>query len=181
MKIAWQKIDRSGLDHLQLSFQAATEEISCGNLRHQKPHAQKLRVRLAKACSRRGDAKFRDFTVNNIDQNRTDARHSEILQRPPASRITPHVNIKGWPSTIANALMPTRAQLDRYIETLQSRAKETPERQNRSVCLPITTAKIPSPALAVGTQANVIPRTAKPSLPWPRDAKLFPGLKFGKM
>src|ERR1700674_1080302 len=107
----------AGLDHLQLSFQGARQEIAA-EISGTKSHAQKLRV-LEWLKSRR-IAVTLNFVIHrrNIDQL---AEMLALAESSSATRVEfANVQYYGWAFANRERLLPTRAQLDRSIETLKS-------------------------------------------------------------
>ena len=111
---------QAGLDHIQLSFQGATEE-STNEISGTKAHAHKLRV--LDWLKRRRVALTLNFVIHrgNIDQI------EEMLalgESSSAGRIEfANVQYYGWAFANRERLLPTRDQLDRSVELLKS-AKE---------------------------------------------------------
>lgn len=114
------KLVQAGLDHIQLSFQGATEE-SANEISGTKAHAQKLRV--LDWLKRRRVALTLNFVIHrrNIDQL---AEMLALAESSCASRIEfANVQYYGWAFANRENLLPTREQLDRSIELLK-RAEE---------------------------------------------------------
>src|SRR6202165_966439 len=110
----------AGLDHLQLSFQGAREEIAA-EISNTKSHAQKLRV-LEWLKSRRVAVTL-NFVIHrrNLDQL---AEMLALAESSSATRVEfAHVQYYGWAFANREKLLPTRAQLTDSIEFFK-RAQE---------------------------------------------------------
>src|SRR5258708_6403010 len=110
------KLIEVGLDHLQLSFQGAREEAA-NEISGTKAHAQKLRV--LEWLKQVRVAVTLNFVIHrsNIDQI------DEMLALAESSSATrvefANVQYYGWAFANRERLLPTRAQLNRSIETLK--------------------------------------------------------------
>jgi pyrroloquinoline quinone biosynthesis protein E len=106
----------AGLDHIQLSFQGAQEEIA-QEISGTKSHAQKLRVLGWLKNSR--VAVTLNFVIHrrNIDQI---PEMLAIAESSSATRIEfANVQYYGWAFANRENLLPTREQLDRSIELIK--------------------------------------------------------------
>jgi pyrroloquinoline quinone biosynthesis protein E len=107
----------AGLDHLQLSFQGAREEIAA-EISGTKSHAQKLRV--LGWMKRHRIALTLNFVIHrrNVDQLE---EMLALAESSGAGRVEfAHVQYYGWAFANRDQLLPTRGQLNRSIEQLNA-------------------------------------------------------------
>jgi pyrroloquinoline quinone biosynthesis protein E len=110
----------AGLDHLQLSFQAATADVA-EEISGTKTHAQKLRV-LEWLRSRRLAVTL-NFVIHRRNIHQVDEMLA-IAESSSAARVEfANVQYYGWAFANRTALLPTRLQLDASLVTLKA-AKE---------------------------------------------------------
>src|SRR6202035_605144 len=110
----------AGLDHIQLSFQGAREEIA-NEISGTRSHAQKLRV--LEWLKQHRIAVTLNFVIHrrNIDQLE---EMLALAESSCATRIEfANVQYYGWAFANRENLLPTRVQLDRSVELLK-RAEE---------------------------------------------------------
>jgi pyrroloquinoline quinone biosynthesis protein E len=164
----------AGLDHIQLSFQGATED-SANEISGTKAHAQKLRV--LGWLKRRRLALTLNFVIHrrNIDQI------EEMLalgESSSAGRIEfANVQYYGWAFANRERLLPTRTQLDRSIETLKSAQARLRGKIRIEYVVPDYYAKYPKPCMGGwGRKLMLITPTGE-ALPC-HAAQIIPGLRF---
>jgi len=138
------KLVDAGLDHLQLSFQGAREETA-NEISGTKAHAQKLRV--LEWLKQVRVAVTLNFVIHrsNIDQI------EEMLALAESSSATrvefANVQYYGWAFANREHLLPTRAQLDRSIETLKSAQERLRGKIRIEYVVPDYYAKYPKPCM----------------------------------
>jgi pyrroloquinoline quinone biosynthesis protein E len=163
-----------GLDHLQLSFQGATEEIAA-EISGTKSHAQKLRV--LDWLKRVRVAVTLNFVIhrNNIDQI---DQMLALAESSSATRVEfANVQYYGWAFANRERLLPTRAQLDRSIETLKSAQERLRGKIRIEYVVPDYYAKYPKPCMGGwGRKLMLITPTGQ-ALPC-HAAQIIPGLPF---
>ena len=168
------KLIDAGLDHLQLSFQGAREEIAA-EISGTKSHAQKLRV--LEWLKKVRVAVTLNFVIHrsNIDQI------EEMLALAESSSATrvefANVQYYGWAFANRERLLPTRAQLDRSIETLESAQGRLRGKIRVEYVVPDYYAKYPKPCMGGwGRKLMLITPTGE-ALPC-HAAQIIPGLHF---
>jgi pyrroloquinoline quinone biosynthesis protein E len=138
------KLVDAGLDHLQLSFQGAREEIA-NEISGTKAHAQKLRV--LEWLKQVRVAVTLNFVIHrsNIDQI------EEMLALAESSSATrvefANVQYYGWAFANRERLLPTRSQLNRSIETLKSAQERFRGKIRIEYVVPDYYAKYPKPCM----------------------------------
>jgi len=168
------KLIAAGLDHLQLSFQGAREEIAA-EISGTKSHAQKLRV--LEWLKQVRVAITLNFVIHrdNIDQI------EEMLALAQSSSATraefANVQYYGWALANRERLLPTRAQLDRSITTLKSAQDRLRGKIRVEYVVPDYYAKYPKPCMGGwGRRLMLITPTGE-ALPC-HAAQIIPGLQF---
>jgi pyrroloquinoline quinone biosynthesis protein E len=168
------KLVDAGLDHLQLSFQGSREEIA-NEISGTKAHAQKLRV--LEWLKKVRIAVTVNFVIHrgNIDQI------EEMLALAESSSATrvefANVQYYGWAFANRGRLLPTRAQLDRSIETLKSAQERLRGKIRIEYVVPDYYAKYPKPCMGGwGRKLMLITPTGE-ALPC-HAAQIIPGMKF---
>jgi len=168
------KLVEAGLDHFQLSFQGAREETA-NEISGTKAHAQKLRV--LDWLKKVRVAVTLNFVIhrNNIDQI------EEMLALAESSSATrvefANVQYYGWAFANRERLLPTRAQLDRSIETLKSAQERLRGKIRIEYVVPDYYAKYPKPCMGGwGRKLMLITPTGE-ALPC-HAAQIIPGMKF---
>jgi len=165
---------KAGLDHLQLSFQGAREEIA-DEIAGTKAHAQKLRV--AEWVKRRRIA----LTLNFVIHRRNLERLEEMVELTKAiapSRVEfAHVQYYGWAFANREALLPTRGQLDRSLEILKRAEEELRGRIRVEYVVPDYYAKYPKACMGGWGRKIMLITPAGEALPC-HAAKVIPGLTF---
>jgi pyrroloquinoline quinone biosynthesis protein E len=164
----------AGLDHLQLSFQGAREEIAA-EISGTKSHTQKLRV-LEWLKSRRVAV-----TLNFVIHRRNLDQLSEMLAIAESSSATrvefAHVQYYGWAFANREQLLPTREQLASSIDFF----KRTQERLSGKIrieyVVPDYYAKYPKPCMGGWGRKLMLITPSGEALPC-HAAKIIPELNF---
>jgi PqqA peptide cyclase len=168
------KLIDAGLDHLQLSFQGASEDIAA-EISGTKSHPQKLRV--LEWLKRVRVAVTLNFVIhrNNIDQIEQMLALAEFSS---ATRVEfANVQYYGWAFANRERLLPTRAQLDRSIQVLKSAQERLRGKIRVEYVVPDYYAKYPKPCMGGwGRKLMLITPTGE-ALPC-HAAKIIPGLQF---
>jgi pyrroloquinoline quinone biosynthesis protein E len=164
----------AGLDHLQLSFQGAREEIA-SEISGTKSHAQKLRV-LEWLKSRRVAVTL-NFVIHrrNLDQL---AEMLTLAESSSATRVEfAHVQYYGWAFANREQLLPTRKQLADSVDFF-TRAQERLRGKIRIECVvPDYYAKYPKPCMGGWGRKLMLITPSGEALPC-HAAKIIPGLTF---
>jgi PqqA peptide cyclase len=164
----------AGLDHVQLSFQAAREELAneiCGT----KAHAQKLRVldwlkqhRLA-------------VTLNFVIHRRNIDQIEEMLalaESSSAGRVEfANVQYYGWAFANREHLLPTREQLTRSVELLKSAEERLRGKIRIEFVVPDYYAKFPKACMGGWGRKLILITPGGDALPC-HAAQVIPGLRF---
>src|SRR5258708_6767219 len=171
------KLIEVGLDHLQLSFQGAREEAA-NEISGTKAHAQKLRV--LEWLKQVRVAVTLNFVIHrsNIDQI------DEMLALAESSSATrvefANVQYYGWAFANRERLLPTRPQLNRSIDTLQSARERLRGKIRIEYVVPDYYAKYPKPCMGGwGRKLMLITPTAD-ALPC-HAAQVIPCLSFANV
>ncbi len=164
----------AGLDHLQLSFQGAHEEIAA-EISGTKSHAQKLRV-LEWLKTRRVAV-----TLNFVIHRRNIEQLAEMLALAESSSATrvefAHVQYYGWAFANREHLLPTREQFANSIEFFKRAQERLSGKIRVEYVVPDYYAKFPKPCMGGwGRKLMLITPTGE-ALPC-HAAKIIPGLKF---
>jgi pyrroloquinoline quinone biosynthesis protein E len=164
----------AGLDHFQLSFQGATQEIAA-EISGTKSHQQKLRV-LDWLKSRRVAV-----TLNFVIHRRNIHQLPEMLAIAESSSATriefAHVQYYGWAFANRDHLLPTRAQLDTSLAFIQQAQKRLEGKIRVEYVVPDYYAKYPKPCMGGwGRKLMLITPTGE-ALPC-HAAKTIPNLTF---
>jgi pyrroloquinoline quinone biosynthesis protein E len=167
----------AGLDHIQLSFQGAQEEIA-QEISGTKSHAQKLRVlgwlknfRVAVTLN---------FVIHrsNIDQI------PEMLILAEASSATriefANVQYYGWAFANRENLLPTREQLDRSIELIKQAQERLKGKIRIESVVPDYYAKYPKACMGGWGRKLMLITPNGDALPC-HAARVIPGLLFANV
>ena len=168
------KLIEAGLDHLQLSFQGAREEVA-NEISGTKAHAQKLRVldwlkkvRLA-------------VTLNFVIHRRNIEQIEEMLRLAESSSATrvefANVQYYGWAFANREHLLPTRSQLDRSLEILKAAQERLRGKIRVEYVVPDYYAKFPKACMGGWGRKLMLITPSGEALPC-HAAKVIPGLKF---
>jgi pyrroloquinoline quinone biosynthesis protein E len=171
------KLIEAGLDHLQLSFQAAREDTA-QEISGTKPHAQKLRV--LEWLKKVRVAVTLNFVIHrrNIDQI------EEMLQIAESSSATrvefANVQYYGWAFANRGNLLPTREQLDRSLEVIKSAEARLRGKIRIESVVPDYYAKYPKPCMAGWGRKLMLITPHGEALPC-HAAKIIPNLHFANV
>lgn len=165
---------QAGLDHFQLSFQGAREEIA-QEISGTKSHAQKLRV-LEWLRSHRVAV-----TLNFVIHRRNIDQLSEMLalaESSSASRVEfANVQYYGWAFANRDSLLPTREQLTRSIDFLKKAQEHLAGKIKVEYVVPDYYAKYPKPCMGGWGRKLMLITPSGDALPC-HAARVIPGLSF---
>ncbi len=167
----------AGLDHLQLSFQAAREDTA-HEISNTKSHAQKLRV--LEWLKKVRVAVTLNFVIHgrNIDQIE---EMLQIAESSSATRIEfANVQYYGWAFANRENLLPTRAQLDRSLEVIKSAGERLRGKIRIESVVPDYYAKYPKPCMGGWGRKLMLITPNGDALPC-HAAKVIPGLNFANV
>jgi PqqA peptide cyclase len=168
---------QAGLDHIQLSFQGATEE-SANEISGTKAHAQKLRV--LDWLKRRRVA----LTLNFVIHRRNIDRLAEMLalgESSCAGRIEfANVQYYGWAFANRENLLPTREQLDRSVDLLKRAEERLRGKIHVEFVVPDYYAKYPKACMGGWGQKLMLITPSGDALPC-HAAQIIPGLHFDNL
>ncbi|MGB2623175.1 MAG: pyrroloquinoline quinone biosynthesis protein PqqE [Candidatus Acidiferrum sp.] len=164
----------AGLDHFQLSFQGAREEIA-QEISGTKAHAQKLRVlewlkhhRLA-------------VTLNFVIHRRNLDQLPEMLSLAESSSATrvefAHVQYYGWAFANRDSLLPTREQLRQSIDFLKAAQERLGGKIKVEYVVPDYYAKYPKPCMGGWGRKLLLITPNGDALPC-HAARVIPDLSF---
>jgi pyrroloquinoline quinone biosynthesis protein E len=164
----------AGLDHIQLSFQDI-EEGPANEFAGTRSHTLKLRMAALIRERRVG------FTLNMVVHRSNLDRLEDMLAfaaESGAQRVEiAHVQYYGWALKNREALLPTRAQVDRSIEIVEAARERLKGRLRIDFVLPDYYAKYPKPCMnGWGHQLMLIDPAGR-VLPC-HAAGVIPGLEF---
>ena len=168
------KLIDAGLDHLQLSFQGAREEIAA-EISGTKSHAQKLRV--LEWLKKVHVALTLNFVIHrgNIDQI------EEMLALAESSSATrvefAHVQYYGWAFANRERLLPIREQLAHSIDFFKRAQERLSGKIRVEYVVPDYYAKFPKPCMGGWGRKLMLITPAGEALPC-HAAKIIPGLHF---
>src|ERR1700682_6402000 len=168
---------QAGLDHIQLSFQGATEE-SANEISGTKAHAHKLRV----LDWLRGHRVA--LTLNFVIHRANIDRLPEMLalgESSSAGRIEfANVQYYGWAFANRGNLIPTREQLDRSIELLKRAEERLRGKIHVEYVVPDYYAKYPKACMGGWGQKLILIAPNGDALPC-HAAQIIPGLRFDNL
>ena len=171
------KLVMAGLDHLQLSFQGAHDEIA-GEISGTKAHGHKLRVldwlkhvRVA-------------VTLNFVIHRRNIDDIPAMLSLAESSSATraefANVQYYGWAFANRAHLLPTRAQLDHSLEVLHAAQERLRGKIRVEYVVPDYYAKYPKPCMGGWGRKLMLITPSGEALPC-HAAKVIPGLPFANV
>src|SRR5271155_3355363 len=168
------KLVEAGLDHLQLSFQAAREQTA-QEISNTKSHAQKLRVlewlRKVRVA----------VTLNFVLHRRNLHQLPEMLaiaENSPATRVEfANVQYYGWAFANRDALLPTREQLTQSIDFLKKSQERLAGKIKVEYVVPDYYAKYPKPCMGGWARKLMLITPNGDALPC-HAARVIPGLTF---
>jgi len=164
----------AGLDHIQLSFQGAHEDIA-NEISGTRSHSQKLRV-LEWLKSYRVAV-----TLNFVIHRRNIDQLEEMLALAESSSATriefANVQYYGWAFANRENLLPTRRQLDRSIEFLNREQERLQGKIRVEFVVPDYYAKYPKPCMGGWGRKLMLITPHGDALPC-HAAQVIPGLSF---
>ncbi len=165
---------QAGLDHFQLSFQGAREEIA-EEISGTKAHAQKLRV--LEWLKHHRVAVTLNFVIHrrNIDQL---PEMLSLAESSSATRVEfANVQYYGWAFANRDSLLPTREQLTQSIDFLKKSQERLAGKIKVEYVVPDYYAKYPKPCMGGWARKLMLITPAGDALPC-HAAKVIPGLSF---
>ena len=164
----------AGLDHIQLSFQGARENIA-NEISGALSHSQKLRV-LEWLKSYRVAV-----TLNFVIHRRNIDQLQEMLALAESSSATriefANVQYYGWAFANRENLLPTRQQLDRSVEFLNREQERLQGKIRVEFVVPDYYAKYPKPCMGGWGRKLMLITPHGDALPC-HAAQVIPGLSF---
>ncbi len=164
----------AGLDHIQLSFQGAHEDIA-NEISGTRSHSQKLRV-LEWLKSYRVAV-----TLNFVIHRRNIDQLEEMLALAESSSATriefANVQYYGWAFANRENLLPTRRQLDRSVEFLNREQERLQGKIRVEFVVPDYYAKYPKPCMGGWGRKLMVITPHGDALPC-HAAQVIPGLSF---
>ena len=164
----------AGLDHFQLSFQGAHEEIA-QEISGTKAHPQKLRV--LDWLKRHRVAVTLNFVIHrrNIDQL---PEMLDLAESSSASRVEfANVQYYGWAFANRDSLLPTRKQLATSIDFLKKAQERLAGKIKVEYVVPDYYAKYPKPCMGGWGRKLMLITPNGDALPC-HAARVIPGLSF---
>ena len=165
---------QAGLDHFQLSFQGAREEIA-QEISGTKAHSQKLRV--LEWLKRHRVAVTLNFVIHrrNIEQL---PEMLALAEASSASRVEfAHVQYYGWAFANRDSLLPTRDQLTYSIDFLKKAQERLAGKIKVEYVVPDYYAKYPKPCMGGWGRKLMLITPSGDALPC-HAAQVIPGLTF---
>jgi pyrroloquinoline quinone biosynthesis protein E len=164
----------AGLDHIQLSFQDSREEAA-NWIAGVKAHAHK--IELSRLIRQHKLA----FTVNLV-VHRQNIDHLEemiafIEQLAPERMEIAHTQYYGWALQNRRALLPTRTQLEKAVETVAAAEKRLAGRIRVDSVVPDYYARFPKACMGGWGRRLMLINPAGKVLPC-HAAEVIPGLEF---
>jgi PqqA peptide cyclase len=164
----------AGLDHFQLSFQAAREETA-DEFAGARAHQEKLKV----ACwvKQHRIALTLNFVIHRRNLDQLDEMITLTEEIGPERVEFAHVQYYGWAFSNRSRLLPTRDQLDRSLEILKNTEERLKGRIRVEYVVPDYYAKYPKACMGgwgrkialITPEGDVLPCHA---------AKILPGMSF---
>jgi pyrroloquinoline quinone biosynthesis protein E len=164
----------AGLDHFQLSFQGAREEIA-QEISGTKAHAQKLRV--LEWLKHHRVAVTLNFVIHrrNIDQL---PEMLALAESSSASRVEfANVQYYGWAFANRDSLLPTREQLTQSIDFLKKSQERLSGKIKVEYVVPDYYAKYPKPCMGGWGRKLMLITPNGDALPC-HAARVIPGMSF---
>lgn len=165
---------QAGLDHFQLSFQGAREEIA-QEISGTKAHAQKLRV--LEWLKRYRVAVTLNFVIHrrNIEQL---PEMLALAESSSAGRVEfANVQYYGWAYANRDGLLPTREQLTHSIDFLKKAQERLSGKIKVEYVVPDYYAKYPKPCMGGWGRKLMLITPNGDALPC-HAARIIPGLSF---
>jgi pyrroloquinoline quinone biosynthesis protein E len=164
----------AGLDHIQLSFQGAREEIA-NEISGTRSHKQKLRV--LEWLKRHRLAVTLNFVIHrrNIDQLK---EMLALAESSSAARVEfANVQYYGWAFANRENLLPTREQLNQSVEFLKREQERLKGKIRIEFVVPDYYAKYPKPCMGGWGRKLMLITPSGDALPC-HAAQVIPGLSF---
>jgi PqqA peptide cyclase len=167
-------IVEAGLDHIQLSFQGAREEIA-NEVSGTPSHEQKLRVLewLKRHCIA--------VTLNFVIHRRNIDQLEEMLALAESSSATrvefANVQYYGWAFANRENLLPTREQLNHSVDFLKRQQERLKGKIRIEFVVPDYYAKYPKPCMGGWGRKLMLITPSGDALPC-HAAQVIPGLSF---
>jgi len=169
------RLAEAGLDHVQISFQDVTPEGA--ELIGHYPGALERKVALARAAVRLGLPWTMNAVLHRHNLDRVE-RFLELALELGAHRIElANVQYYGWAFVNRAALMPTRAQLERFRAVLERAARELEGRIAIDYVVPDYYARFPKPCMSGWGRAVIVVAPDGRAMPC-HAAHVIPGLEF---
>src|SRR5262245_10233215 len=164
----------AGLDHFQLSFQGAREEVA-QEISGTKSHAQKLRV--LEWLKKVRVALTLNFVIHRRNIDQIDEMLA-IAESSSARRVEfANVQYYGWGFANREHLLPTRAQLDQSLQKIKAAEERLRGKIRIESVVPDYYAKYPKPCMGGWGRKLMLITPSGDALPC-HAAKIIPGLKF---
>ncbi len=164
----------AGLDHIQLSFQGAREEVA-DEIAGARAHAQKI------ALARQIRSRRVAFTMNVVMHRQNLDHLEEIIALAEALRAdrleVAHVQYYGWAFENRDSLLPTRRQVDRSIEIVRAAQERLKGRIRIEFVTPDYYAKFPKACMGGWGRKMILLNPSGEALPC-HAAAVLPGMRF---
>jgi pyrroloquinoline quinone biosynthesis protein E len=167
-------IVESGLDHFQLSFQGATEQIG-QEISDSISHAQKLEV--LRWLKRHHVGVTLNFVIHRRNIHELTRMIEIVKEHQPGCAEFASVQYYGWALANRDALLPTRTQVDYCVETLKSAERELRGTTRIVFVVPDYYAKYPKACVGGWGRRLILVSPEGTALPC-HAAKIIPGLRF---
>ena len=164
----------AGLDHIQLSFQGAREEIA-NEISGTKSHAHKLRV--LEWLKQQRVAVTLNFVIHRRNINQLEEMLA-IAESSSATRIEfANVQYYGWAFANRENLLPTREQVSNSVEFMKREQERLKGRIRIEFVVPDYYAKYPKPCMGGWGRKLLLITPSGDALPC-HAAQVIPGLTF---
>jgi len=164
----------AGLDHIQLSFQGAREEIA-NEISGTKSHAHKLRV--LEWLKQQRVAVTLNFVIHRRNINQLEEMLA-IAESSSATRIEfANVQYYGWAFTNRENLLPTREQVSDSVEFMKREQERLKGKIRIEFVVPDYYAKYPKPCMGGWGRKLMLITPSGDALPC-HAAQVIPGLTF---
>ena len=169
-----QQLVRARLDHLQLSFQDSEAECA-DEIAGTKAHGRKLEIAREIKKHRIG------FTVNFVIHRHNVSRIPQMIamaEELGAHKVEiAHVQYYGWAFRNREALLPTRAQLNRSLDVIQAAQNRLEGRMRIDYVIPDYYAKFPKACMGGWGRKTMLINPVGDVLPC-HAATIIPGMRF---
>jgi len=164
----------AGLDHVQLSFQGAREELA-NEISGTKSHAQKLRV--LEWVKQHRVALTLNFVIHRRNINQLEEMVA-LAESSSATRVEfANVQYYGWAFANRENLLPTREQLDQSLTLIKREQERLQGRIRIEYVVPDYYAKYPKPCMGGWGRKLMLITPSGDALPC-HAAQVIPGLSF---